>query len=163
MRYLLLLLASIGIISGATAQNHTSTTVDSFLNQPFGYEGTMTNIIKMSRIKFKVTKEPVVNMHNPTVTDTIYHLKKGKNLISLYKGQYNTFVYHVVLRSRKAKLMAGVHPRMERQEFFNTFKELEDVGQLYHTFYNSDSTAIAQVSFTASKKLKQIEIEYMVD
>lgn len=162
MRFIILLLAAMGVATTQYAQAPVTLSVDSFLSQPFGPEETLDRLVLLGGLKFKAIKELVPNLHNPAVTDTIYHLKKGKNLISIYKGQHNMFVYHAVLRSRKIKLAAGVHPKMPRAAFYQKIRGLEDTGSNFHTFYNSEKSAIAQVVFCEGR-VKQLEIEYIVD
>jgi len=162
MRILFVSLLIAAITFNLKAQTETPTTVDSFFNQPFGFEESILKLSMFSGIKFKIEKEAVPNMHNPAVIDTLYHLKRGKNIISIYKAQSKMFVYHAKLRHRKVNLASGISPRMKRGDFYSKLRDLDDTGQNFHIFYNSDSTALAQVTFN-DDKLRQIEIEYMVD
>lgn len=163
MRILFVSLLITAITFNLKAQTDTPTTVDSFFNQPFGFEESILKLTMFSGIKFKIEKEAVANLHNPAIIDTIYHLKKGKkNNISIYKAQDKMFVYHAKLRHRKVNLASGISPKMKRGDFYSKLRDLDDTGQNFHIFYNSDSTAIAQATFR-DDRLRQIEIEYMVD
>ncbi|CAN5268889.1 hypothetical protein BH09BAC1_BH09BAC1_27860 [soil metagenome] len=160
MRLFLVIAISLLAIIPNFAQ--TRGTVQAFFNQPFATEENVDNLSTYSGIKFKVKKEPVVNIHEPSVVDTVYHFKKCKNHIWLYKSAYNTIVYKATLSSKKAKLAFGIRPGMKREEFYKAIINLKATGAAVHTFSNNDKSASATVTFKRDK-LKTISFEYGLD
>ncbi len=157
--YLLLVVLASATLS---AQNNKPISPDAFLNQPFGFEESITKLTLFGGLKFKVTKEPIANIHNPEVVDTVYHLKKGKNIISVYKGAGKVFVYQAFLKSKKANLANNIHPGMSREDFYLSLKGPKDLGTEIHKIHNSEKTATATVNFKRNK-VKSIALDYSVD
>lgn len=158
--FFFLLLAMVG--TTVSAQDIKPITKDAFLNQPFGFEQSMLKLTLFGGLKFKVTKEAVPNLHNPEEMDTIYHLKKGKNTIDVFKNGDKTFVYQAFIKSKKANLASGIHPGMSRADFYQTITDTKDLGTDIHKIHNSDKSATATVRFKKDK-VKSIALSYSVD
>lgn len=162
MRSTLSLLLLLLITATLSAQGIKPITTQQFLNQPFGFEESITKLTVFGGLKFKITKEPIANIHNPEVVDTVYHLKKGKNTIDVYKAAGKTFVYKAFIKSKKANLANGIHPGMTREDFYQTIKDAKDLRTKIHKIHTSDKTATATVAFKGDK-VKSIQLEYSVD
>lgn len=162
MRTLFSLLLMAMVATTVSAQDIKPITKDAFLNQPFGFEESIMKLTLFSGLKFRVNKEPVVNIHNPEVIDTVYHLKKGKNTIDVYKGHGKTFVYQAFIKSKKAKFANGIHPGMSREGFYQLLSGAKDLGTDIHKIHNSDKTATATFRFKKGK-VKSIALDYSVD
>lgn len=162
MRTLLFMLFVLSGTATLVAQDVKPITTDAFLNEPFGFEETITKLTLFSGLKFKVTREPVANIHNPEVVDTVYHLKKGKNTIDVYKGNGKMFVYQAFLKSKKLNMANGIHPGITREVFYSSLKGAKDLGTNVHKIHNSEKTATATVNFKRDR-VKSILLEYSVD
>jgi hypothetical protein len=79
------------------------------------------NIRKNYKKDFEITKEPMPNMHNETIIDTIYRFTNKKNKISVYKSTSAEFVYDVDVQDKKF-LFGKIHTGISKDDFKKKFR-----------------------------------------
>ncbi|MFA9390122.1 MAG: hypothetical protein ACERKD_09960 [Prolixibacteraceae bacterium] len=75
----------------------------------------------------KLTQEPIINLHNPSIVDTIYTFSHKKNTIKIYRARHNDFTYLFDVRYSKFKLAGAIQPGMSKATFCRKFNISETI------------------------------------
>lgn len=109
----------------------------------------------------KRTIEPVTNLHDPDITDTIFTYSNSKNKIQIYKAKHGDFIFTFDVTDPLLRLNAGVGPGMTRNNFIHIF-HISNSQSNNMNIVNSDGTVAFSFLFE-NNVLKHISGDLYID
>jgi hypothetical protein len=86
------------------------------------------------------TKEPVINMHNAEVIDTIYTFSNPENEIQIYRSGQTDFISNFDVSDSRFNLTGNIKPGMSKESFSSKF-QIKDTLVHEVEIINSEGTA----------------------
>lgn len=139
--------------------------VESFECNEFVWEALKEYSIGQMKQEFgsilTCTREPVTNIYNPDIIDTIFSFSDDNNEIRFYKARENCFVFTFTVTDAVFKLNGNIQTGMTKDDFasiFNIFKPVENVVIIK----DSEGTVAFQFFFD-NNRLSQIVSDIYLD
>jgi hypothetical protein len=134
-----------------------------FIAKPFGYAPTIKNFSTYLPASYKTQVYSMKNIHNPTLTDTIYKFyKKKTELLVLKSAHKRELFFSGSIYDHHITLQNGVTAGMTRKEFFGRFTDLKPTTK--DTVRLSSKQALNSVNFIFNgDKLKVVKFDCYID
>ena len=121
----------------------------------------INSITKKYRKVLKCIKNPVVNIHNPSIIDTIYVFSDSKNKIEIYRALHADLIFTFDVSDSKYELSNNIKPGITKDIFIENMKiktAINDTVRIGHT------EGMQYFTFYFKKaKLKRIEFYTYID
>lgn len=109
----------------------------------------------------KFTQEPIINLHNPSIVDTIYSFSNKKNTVRFYRARHDDFIYIFDVSNSKFKLAGDIQPGMSKATFCRKFRISESIDSKIQL---SDKNGNIDYLFYFKRKiLKRISADIYID
>jgi hypothetical protein len=90
---------------------------DKFVSEAFTPGFKLKSLLKNKNNFFKISKQPVVNMHDSAVTDTAFLFSNKKNEISIYKASHAEMINRIDISDKRFYLNGSINVGMTLDNF----------------------------------------------
>lgn len=130
------------------------TTPEALFAQPFTHDLSADAFREALGIFTKINREVVQNVHYPSISDTLVHIKYFKSYIHLYKAREKTLLFKFHIQNRRVKLIEDIHKGMKRQELEQMIPDWERNDGDTITLHDPDNTVEIEFVFNRWNRLK---------
>lgn len=109
----------------------------------------------------EILKEPVENLHDNNIVDTIYHFSDHSNRIEYYKGKHANFITKFEVTDSQYNLYGGISAGTGKNDFKKAFGIDDQIGDIVN-IGNASKTAFYTFYFKKDK-IQKITSHFDVD
>jgi hypothetical protein len=124
---------------------------EDFASNPFGFTMSVEEIQKRYSDVFVTEKDPVENIHEEDVTDTVYTFRYHQTIISVYKSSEQDILQSAVIRDKDILLKRNIYIGMTKKAFAQGFNNLSENCPDYLEVGNAENTSVYGFSFKNSR------------